>query len=276
MDYDTVISCAPFCVLEKGRCGKENGMSQKDFKTRIAYEALIILGVLALLSLICRLWPILLLIILGIFVAALRLLFLSVKQAPETPTAEPEKETPSEPTEQDLQNMAYSLILSRISALVTDEYPDARWVWAQPNAKRMILEDEDVYILLNHAGGYAKARVIIHNLKVCGLEYQTAGRSEKETKSESGEETRNPSESESQNDLPENFELIAFQWVEAHTLELNNRCNDAIGQGEEMLILGADELPAPESWADICVELKRVGIAEAECTEVGVKINLTQ
>ena len=45
-------------------------MNQKDFKTRMAHEALIILGVLALLSVICRLWPILLLILLGIFIAA--------------------------------------------------------------------------------------------------------------------------------------------------------------------------------------------------------------
>lgn len=57
-------------------------MNQKDFKTRMAHEALIILGVLALLSVICRLWPILLLLILGIFIAALRLLFLSAKKEP--------------------------------------------------------------------------------------------------------------------------------------------------------------------------------------------------
>lgn len=248
-------------------------MNQKDFKTRMAHEALIILGVLALLSVICRLWPILLLILLGIFIAALRLLFLSAKKEPDVPPAVPRQETPAEPTERDLQNMAYSLILIRISELVTEEYPDARWVWAQPNAKRMIFADEDVFILLNHAGGYARAKVKIHNLNVCGLEYGTA---EKTTKSESDSPGQNPSESEESGSLPESYELIAFQWVEAHTLELNNRCNNAIGQGEDVLILGADELPVPESWKDICVELKRVGIAEAECTEVGIKISLSQ
>ena len=55
-------------------------MKDKDFKRRIAYEVLIILGMLALLLFICRLWPILLLVILGIFVAALRILFLSQRQ----------------------------------------------------------------------------------------------------------------------------------------------------------------------------------------------------
>ena len=52
-------------------------MNKKEWKRRMAYEALILLGLLALLLFITRLWPILLLVILGIFVAALRLLFLS-------------------------------------------------------------------------------------------------------------------------------------------------------------------------------------------------------
>ena len=73
-------------------------MNQKDFKTRMAHEALIILGVLALLSEICRLWHILLLILLGIFIAALRLLFLSAKKEPDVPPAVPVQETPAEPT----------------------------------------------------------------------------------------------------------------------------------------------------------------------------------
>ena len=45
-------------------------MTNKEKNRQIAYEALVILGMLALLTFICRLWPILLLIILGIFVAA--------------------------------------------------------------------------------------------------------------------------------------------------------------------------------------------------------------
>lgn len=248
-------------------------MDPKDFRTRIAHEALILLGVLALLTFICRLWPILLLLLLGIFIAALRLLFLSARKDPIVPPAVPIREPSAEPTERDLQNMAYSLILARISELVAEEYPNAKWVWAQPNAKRMILEDEDVFILLHHAGGYAKAKVKIHNLKVCGLEY---GAAENNAGSESDSRPREPSASAEWDDLPENYGLIAFQWVETHTLELNDRCNNAIGQGEELLILGAGELPAPESWKDICAELNRVGIANAECTEVGIKIHLLQ
>ena len=55
-------------------------MKDKEYKRHMAYEALVLLGLLALLTYITRLWPILLLIILGIFIATLRLLFLSSKK----------------------------------------------------------------------------------------------------------------------------------------------------------------------------------------------------
>ena len=42
-------------------------MTNKEWKRHMAYEALVILGMLALLLYVCRLWPILLLVILGIF-----------------------------------------------------------------------------------------------------------------------------------------------------------------------------------------------------------------
>lgn len=48
-------------------------MNDKNRQRHIAYEVLVILGQLALLTYITRLWPILLLVILGIFVAAYRL-----------------------------------------------------------------------------------------------------------------------------------------------------------------------------------------------------------
>ena len=49
-------------------------MNRKEKKGRTAADILILLGMLALLSAICRLWPILLLMILGIFAAALKAL----------------------------------------------------------------------------------------------------------------------------------------------------------------------------------------------------------
>ena len=55
-------------------------MNDRDRKRHMAYEALVMMGLLALLLFITRLWPILLLVILGIFIAMLRLLFLSSKK----------------------------------------------------------------------------------------------------------------------------------------------------------------------------------------------------
>ena len=147
-------------------------MNNKDRKRQIAYEVLIILGSLALLTFICRLWPILLLIILGIFVAAISLLFLSGNRV-DPVEAQPLLPAPiPAPTERDLRKLAQSLITSRITTLVLNEYPNARWIWEAPNAFELIELGEEVYILLNRAGGYRKAKVIIQNLQVIGLQYQ--------------------------------------------------------------------------------------------------------
>lgn len=122
-------------------------MNQKEFKRRIAYEVLILLGMLALLTFICRLWPILLLIILGIFIAAIRLLFLSSKKVEVIEPMPQAPEPVKEPTERDVRELAYAVILKRITELITDEYPEARWVWENPNAKKCIQNGEEVYVL---------------------------------------------------------------------------------------------------------------------------------
>ena len=151
---DRMVSCVRLFVFRK-----DISMNSKDRKRQIAYEVLMILGMLALLTFICRLWPILLLIILGIFVAAIRLLFLSGNRVDPV---EPQLLLPAPipaPTENDLRKLAHSLITSRITTLVLNEYPNARWIWEAPNAFELIELGEEVYILLNRAGGYRKAKV---------------------------------------------------------------------------------------------------------------------
>lgn len=242
-------------------------MNNKDRKRHIAYEVLVILGMLALLTFICRLWPILLLIILGIFVAAIRLLFLSSKRVevieplPLLPAPVPA------PTEKDLQALAYSLILKRVTAIVLAEYPDARWVWEAPNAPKLIELGEDVYILLNKAGGYRRAKVVIQNLQVIGLQYQEVPVTTDDTEDEMDDTPVDPPK--------DNYELIAFEWAESHIFELNTRCNDAIGKGLTEIILTADELPVRESWPDVCRELMRADLEDVECVPEGIKINLS-
>lgn len=242
-------------------------MNNKDWKRHIAYEVLVILGMLALLTFICRLWPILLLIILGIFVAAIRLLFLSSKRVevveplPLLPAPTPVQ------TEKDLQALAYSLILKRLTAIVLAEYPDARWVWEAPNAPKLIELGEDVYILLNKAGGYRRAKVVIQNLQVIELQYQEVTVTNDDTEDETDDTPADPPK--------DNYELIAFEWSESHIFELNARCNDAIGKGLTEIILTADELPVRESWPDVCRELMRADLDDVECVTEGIKINIS-
>lgn len=110
---DRMVSCVRLFAFRK-----DISMNNKDRKRQIAYEVLMILGSLALLTFICRLWPILLLIILGIFVAAIRLLFLSGNRVDPV---EPQPLLPapiSAPTESDLRKLAHSLITYRVTTLV--------------------------------------------------------------------------------------------------------------------------------------------------------------
>ena len=54
-------------------------MNNKERNYRIAYEAWMILAAIALLSFICRLWPVIILALVGTIIAAIRLLFLKSK-----------------------------------------------------------------------------------------------------------------------------------------------------------------------------------------------------
>ena len=100
-------------------------MNDRNRNRHMAYEALVILGLLALLLYITRLWPILLLVILGIFIATLRLLFLaSQKVEPVEPIlALPEPKQQQEPTEKDMMSLAYLVIQRRITQILITKYP---------------------------------------------------------------------------------------------------------------------------------------------------------
>ena len=73
---------------------------------------------------------------------------------------------------------------------------------------------------------------------------------------------------------PENYELLAFEWVESHILELNARCNEAVGSRKTTVLLKAEELPQKESWPAICAELDKQDIHNTACREEGIWIQL--
>lgn len=248
-------------------------MSDKEQKKSMVFKTLMVLAILSVLTIMCGLWPLFLPISIGGCIAIIKLPRNSSK------TEEPVRIVPSKiattkmPTEQDVKTLAYRVILRRITELVTAEYPEARWIWEVPNAKQMIECGENVFILLNRAGGYRRAQVLVRNLQVFGLEYQTTQSNDTSETEQAPEQPDAEASTEEQN---ENYGLIAFEWVDAHIIELNERCNAAIGHGITELLLQADELPVSDSWPDICRELKRADIEEVTVVPEGIKINLLQ
>ena len=238
-------------------------MNQKEYQRRMAYEALILLLLLALLLFITRLWPILLLVILGIFIATLRLLFLSSRNVPPTqpPVLLPPCKTDSK------SQAAYCALIQEINANIFQSYPDARWIWESPGALRDPEAGKPVIILLNRAGGYRRAELRAEHGRLKSLVYLSAP----ETKVRSSV-IREDSQSGESAPLPENYELVAFEWVENNMVSLNQRINDAIGSGETGLHIDRNDLPKPESWSCVCKELQRNGLQHVKIDADGIKV----
>lgn len=254
-------------------------MNDKNKHRHMAYEAMMVLMQIALLTFIIRLWPILLLMILGIFVAALRLLFLSSKKVEPVKPMEAFPPSAVPPTEPDMEDMAYFVIQRRITQILQEKYPNVRWIWENPGAKEDIIAGNPVYVLLNKAGGYRRGHVVIRNLHVFDVSFA-------DEKKEINDPVLPPKDDPEpvppatppadDDDLPENYGLIAFQWVEAHVMELNDRCNEAIGEGLTEYLIPASELPVSESWEEICKELIRNDLHGAQCCDEGIIIEFEQ
>ena len=233
-------------------------------------DILTILGILVAVTFIFRLWPVLILMIIGLFVSLVALL---LQAEAKTEIVEPKQTTPRQevrtPTQKDVYSLAYSVIIRRITELVLEKYPNARWIWEAPNARNLIETGKDVYILLNSAGGYCRAKVNIFNLQVTDIVFDVS----KEDESIEDDCLTEPDDSDE--DIPENYELIAYEWVNAHIIELNNRCNEALGENRSSVLITAEELPVKESWIDICKQLKKNEIKNLECVPEGIQINFT-
>ena len=250
-------------------------MNDKDKQRHMAYEAMMVLMQIALLTLIIRLWPILLLMILGIFLAALRLLFLSSKKVEPVKPMEAFPPSAVPPTEPDMEDMAYFVIQRRITQILQEKYPNVRWIWENPGAKEDIIAGNPVYVLLNKAGGYRRGHVVIRNLHVFDVSFADE-KKEINDPVLPPKDAPEPAPPADDDDIPENYGLIAFQWVEAHVMELNDRCNEAIGEGFTEYLIPASELPVSESWEEICKELIRNDLHGAQCCDEGIIIEFEQ
>lgn len=239
----------------------------KKTKYQKVKDSLIIVGIATFFLYMFRLWFLLIPSVIATVVLAVVLVLMKRHNTPEEKNV-PQTVSVQEPREADVMSLAYSVILKRINDFVAEFSQDAKWVWKEPNAKQRIAAGEDVSIILNKAGGYKEAKVIIKNLCVTGLEFAVAKDTPK-TETVQSEVTEEPQE------RAENYGLAAFEWVEGHILDLNNRCNDEIGLGHNELVLSEDELPVKDSWLDVCNELKKQGLKKLELVPQGIKIILT-
>lgn len=238
---------------------------------KLLQEAIIFFLLTILFSFMCRLWFITFFAVIGLLTAGIWRLVLIFKKAPSVEPISKPTENPITETHDDW----YSVILRKISELVQNEYPNAKWVWQKPNAMKRIQNGEELSIILNSAGGYRRAMVVMEDFKVVGLEYCEQAN---ETDSDEVDEETDTSDStpHRKEKKGENFDLLAYEWVQENIMSLNERCNEAVGQGLQEIFLAAEELPVKESWRNICAELIREEIKDVECMPDGIKIKLNK
>lgn len=223
----------------------------------------IALDIIAVASLFFRLWT--------LFLIALALL-VCAKICARIFRAKSDKQADAESQIMEIAAVGGAKSLGeQVSMFVKADYPDAKWVWAQVDTTKRIANGENVFIILNGAGGYRRAKVGIAENNVVALEYQTApiGKPMPDQMLEENTAENIPIAEQSTN-----YDLMAYEWVETHINELNERLNEVVGEGISDYLLSAKELPVSESWASICNELKRVGVIDAECVEEGIKIKI--
>ena len=89
-------------------------------------DVLTVIGMMILLAFILRMWPILLLMLIGVFFYALWMLF-HMDAAPQQPAQAPLLALPPPASEESVLNTAFSVLQRRITEQVLLRYPNARW-----------------------------------------------------------------------------------------------------------------------------------------------------
>lgn len=252
-----------------------------------AYDILLLLGLIAVICCITRLWPILLLILVGVVVAALMLLCRAgepQKEQTETPAPAKALERP-EPTEQELIRMAYGIIQRKITAELVSEFPEVRWVWESATSMQDIREDGVYAILLNHAGGYRRAWVHIHGLRLVKVSLKEQPEPDVEPIPETPHEPDSnapmdaewePFEDEEAPPPEVNYDLLAFGWVEDNMSMLIGMCNEAIAAHTDSFIIPVSALPDREAWDAVCCQLEQHDFPAAHCAEDGIQVTIPQ
>lgn len=252
----------------------------KSKKRHLAYEALMLLGVIILLCFITRLWPILLLALVGAIVAGILLVFASLRK-PEVINMPPMMPlSPVPETERGLVKLAFTILERRITEAVLCDHPGARWVWETPHPEKTLHAGGELCIILNHAGGFRRAQVTVADLQFVNLSYTAAPSKEAKDDANESPEAKSQGETDTQEDvespMPVNYELVAFEWVEDHISYLSDQCNEAIARGDDRFVIPASVLPVKESWPAVCAELEKHAFTDTEPMDDGVAIATPQ
>lgn len=241
-----------------------------DKKKRTLRGILALLIAMCLIVLVFRLWPVLLLMILGLFGCALWALIHTYRQpdAPVSPPVDAPQTQPAPMSEQELLTIAFGLLQRRITEQVTAVHPHAKWVWAGPGARERFAAGGPITILLNDAGGYQRASVQVSGLQFYNLLYLP----------QNGVpvSARNLPNPQQENNQPPSVDygLLAFEWVKANLQRLYAVNNDAASKGQTGFRILAEELPHGDSWPSICDELIRNGFVEAEPVADGIQVQI--
>lgn len=244
-----------------------------DKKKHLLHDILTVIMLLAVLLTIVRLWPLLLLLLIGLIAYALWVLFHVARQPVKTEPV-PLLMLPAPVTEQSLLSAAFGLLQRKITEQVVIRYPDARWVWGASNTFDQFAAGQPLTILLNSAGGYQKATVWVKDLQFAGLVYTSVSGS---SAGHSGDQTSEPEEPPAEQKEVD-YGLLSFEWVEANMQRLNALNNEAVAAGQDGFRISAEELPHGDSWPTLCAELVRNGFTAAEPMADGihVKIRITE
>ena len=232
---------------------------RKDNSFRSPNDTIVCTGIICFFLFVFRLWPLVLLVLGGG-------LFLTGKRVVESLKIKPyNQELPLETRVQApvFEKTDYDFIIEQVSFYVNDVYPNAKWIWENANAWNKIQNGEDVYVRLNKVGGYQKVKVCITDKNVTGIEVLSATVVPTDVSSVEIQSEKDDSE------------RVAFEWVDSHIAELNEKCNDVIGQGNSELILEVGDLPEEKYWERIREELVKAELENVEIVpEKGIKIKL--
>ena len=137
-------------------------MNRKNYKKHVSYELLVVLGMSVILLFVCRLWPLLILALLGMLGAAAWLILANRNaEEPDKPcaSAQPRAERGARThTGSDFRHGARRA-------------PERALDMEDAERQALVCSGEDASILLNRAGGYREAVVHMSNGEVENIEY---------------------------------------------------------------------------------------------------------